>query len=166
MYNINMPSTVGKSYLKEPYIENTMSSVDEEVGKTFIDIDPNESASIQTILYPNMVENRPPPQPMPPQPPPPPPYLRKPPPPIVEEDIVTSRNAQQFSWSTLPDPSDENIVDYVAISYKIANILRNNDPVAYKQCSNFYRNDNTIYILIIIFLFICCIYFFRMNKEI
>ena len=161
-----MPSTVGKSYLKEPYIENQMSSPGEEiVGKTFIDAAPQEAASIQTILYPNMSDVGGHPQPMP-QPPPPPPYLRRPPPPIIEEDIVRVSPPQQFSWSSLPDPSDENIVDYVAISYKIANILRNNDPVAYKQCSNFYRNDNTVYILIIIFLFICCIYFFRMNKDI
>tara|TARA_B100001093_G_C26763547_1_gene986815 strand:+ start:851 stop:1324 length:474 start_codon:yes stop_codon:yes gene_type:complete len=154
-----MPSTVGKSYLKEPYDDNLMSETEEKVGKTYIDMNPQDTAAIQTILYPNIRKDGAE------KPQPPPTYIHRPPPPptIIEKEIA--RPQQPFNWSTLPDPSDENIVDYVAISYKIANILRNNDPVAYKQCSNFYRNDNTIYILIIIFLFICCIYFFRMNQN-
>lgn len=62
--------------------------------------------------------------------------------------------------------SDKALVDYIAMSYQIANALRKEDPVAYKQCSQFYQNDNTIYLIIILFLLVCCIYFYKLsNKE-
>tara|TARA_B100000900_G_scaffold385163_1_gene374607 strand:- start:220 stop:729 length:510 start_codon:yes stop_codon:yes gene_type:complete len=166
-----MPSTVGKSYIKEQFnatsppqptreqimdniVSQGRSPISENFemdGRVFVDQSPQQSAPISTILQL--------PQPLPPQRQIPvqiePEVIRLPPPPPP----------QQFSWSSLPEPSSENIVDYVAISYKIANILRGNDPIAYKQCSNFYRNDNTIYIIIIIFLLICCMYFYKTNKS-
>lgn len=63
------------------------------------------------------------------------------------------------------NPIDKN-VDYVAMSYRIATLLRNSDPETYKQCSRFYRNDNSIYIIIIVFLLLICLYMSRyVNKS-
>jgi len=52
-------------------------------------------------------------------------------------------------------------VDYVAMSYRIATLLRKADPETYKQCSQFYRNDNSMYIVIIVFLLLICLYMSR-----
>lgn len=143
-----------KSSLSEEIPDNPMGN------KSVIDI-PTPQVSIASILnpasYPPVIDNPyPSPQVASIQTQRPPPTPAQPPPPLPE---------QQFNWSNLPEPNDTNIVDYVAISYKIANILRNSDQVAYKQCSNFYKNNNTIYIIIIIFLLICCIYFFKTSQD-
>tara|TARA_B100000900_G_C20467850_1_gene670055 strand:+ start:436 stop:942 length:507 start_codon:yes stop_codon:yes gene_type:complete len=165
-----MPSTVGKSYIKEePQQVETFVPPKEPpaVGKTIIENFDDQSNYQSPRIY---VDSNPLPQQyqpvstmlqpqMPYQPPP------VPPPQVIETDVVQIPATQPFSWSNLPDPSQENIVDYVALSYKIANTLRGSDPIAYKQCSNFYKNDNTAYIIIIIFLLICCMYFYKTNNN-
>ena len=64
----------------------------------------------------------------------------------------------------VPSPIEQN-VDYVAMSYKIATLLRRADPETYKQCSRFYRNDNSMYMIVIVFLLLICLYMSRFVKN-
>ena len=161
-----MPSTVGKSYIEKAVVETFVPPERQPGGKTTIIEnfdDPSNYQSPRIYVDPNplpqyqpvstMLQSH-----MPYQPPP------VPQPQVIETEVV-QMPPQQLGWSNLPAPSQENIVDYVALSYKIANTLRGSDPIAYKQCSNFYKNDNTVYIIIIIFLLICCMYFYKTNNN-
>lgn len=94
---------------------------------------------------------------------------------IRKEQEQEIPNQSQYIMNDIPhikaevldvnSPIDKN-VDYVAMSYRIATLLRNSDPETYKQCSRFYRNDNSIYIIIIVFLLLICLYMSRyVNKS-
>ena len=63
--------------------------------------------------------------------------------------------------TVIPSFRDSDMTNYVAMAYQIASNLRNNDPYAYKQCSRFYKNDNTIYIIVIVFLLLVCVFLSR-----
>jgi len=65
----------------------------------------------------------------------------------------------QQSVNTLPpqQPKIDDISQYIALSYKIADYLKNTNKDAYYQCSRFYENNSTIYIIIIFILVIICL---------
>ena len=86
--------------------------------------------------------------------------------PINENNIIYNHQPQsqpqlQDKLNFIPSYRDSDMTNYVAMAYQIASNLRNNDPYAYKQCSRFYKNDNTAYIIVIVFLLLVCVFLSR-----
>ena len=87
------------------------------------------------------------------------------------QDISQSQQPNPITYPTAhPVQQSENIIpyhqqpkmeddisQYIALSYKIADYLKNTNKDAYYQCSRFYETNSTIYIIIIFILVIICL---------